>query len=167
MRDPSTRPEPAERGVHDGVRGQARRPRTVSLVLALIWLVAGCGHFMHHEADEIWSNAEGQTGIDKLIGLTTTMEKSVAKARDDEDYQAGLDTLHHQFHALKKGFCHVTEAEAAQPSYVTATTLRREMRTVFHRLWKFRERRDVRNAHLDVFATRLRELRETLRAVKG
>jgi hypothetical protein len=61
----------------------------------------------------------------------------------------------------------VNEAQAATTAYAKAVTIRREMRTVFHRLWKFREDSTLREAHLDLFAKRLQELRETVQAIKS
>lgn len=48
-----------------------------------------------------------------------------------------------------------------------SNTLRREMRTVFHRLWKYRDDPARRAAHLDLLAKRVQELREALQAVQS
>lgn len=46
-------------------------------------------------------------------------------------------------------------------------TIRREMRSVFHRLWRYRDDPAMRALHLDLFAKRLQELREAVQAVRG
>ncbi len=133
--------------------------------LSLLLVLSGCSRFMHPKAAEYLEQAKGKTGVETLTNLTSMMEATLPEARDPQAYQAGLDKLHDQFHALKDGFCDVTEEQAAHPSYVKAATIRRETRTVFHRLWKYRDDQAFRDAHLDLFATRLQELRNALQAI--
>lgn len=133
---------------------------------------AGCGSLMHPRADEFLNQAQGATGqgasgIDTAVNLTTMLETSIKAARSGDNYQASLDDLHDQFHALGKAFCQVTEAQSSSAGYAKAVTLRKEMRTIFHRLWKYRDEQTLRELHLDLFAKRVQELREALQAMKG
>ncbi len=147
---------------------------TVAFLLGLSTLT-GCGKLLHPRAGEFLKQAqegsgggEGKAqGIPTLINLTGMMEATLQAARREPASPAALNDLHDQFHALHQAFCQVTEAQAASPFYVKAVTLNKELRTVFHRLWKFRTDAMLRDLHLELFALRLRELRETLQAVSG
>jgi hypothetical protein len=147
---------------------------TFACLLGLSALV-GCGQLMHPRAGEFLKQAqqgsgagEGKAhGIPTLINLTGMMEASLQAARRETASPSALNDLHDQFHALHQVFCQVTEVQAASPFYVKAVTLNKELRTVFHRLWKYRTDAMLRDLHLDLFALRLRELRETLQAVSG
>lgn len=137
--------------------------------------LAGCGTLLHPRAGEFLQQARDAggpgeakaTGLSTALNLTTMMEASLQAARRDPASQAALNDLHDQFHALHQAFCQVTEAQAASPFYVKAVTLNKELRTVFHRLWKYRTDAMLRDLHLDLFALRLRELREALQSVSG
>lgn len=140
-----------------------------------VFALTACGSLMHPRAGEFLKQAqegsgggEGKAqGIPTLINLTGMMEATLQAARREPASPAALNDLHDQFHALHQAFCQVTEAQAASPFYVKAVTLNKELRTVFHRLWKFRTDAMLRDLHLELFALRLRELRETLQAVSG
>lgn len=136
-------------------------------LLPLALALSACGHFMHPKASEYLKQAQGSSGLETMINLTGMLERSVIATREADNFQAGLDDLHNQLHALKKSFCLVTEAQARTPAYAKAVTIRQEMRTVFHRLWKYRSDPVLRGSHLDLFATRVQELRDALQAVKG
>lgn len=140
-----------------------------SLGIALLLLsAAGCG-WMHPKAGEFLAQAQrGQAdGVTTLLNLTAMMDESLKAARGTGAYEPALDDLHNQFHALHDAFCGVTKEQAATPAYATASTIEREMRVVFHRLWKHREDQAKRDAHLELFARRVQELRSALQAVKG
>ncbi len=78
-----------------------------------------------------------------------------------------MDDLHNQLHALDKAMCQVTPQQADTPAYSKATTLRKELWTIFKPLWRHRDDQPVREAHLDLVNARLQDLRESLRALKG
>jgi hypothetical protein len=144
--------------------------RAISLV-AMMALV-GCGSLMHPKAGDFLKQAQGPagqeaSGIATLINLTTMMETSAKAARAGQNYEEGLDDLHNQFYALGKAFCLVTEAQSSAPAYVKAVTIKREMKTVFRRLWKYRDDPALREVHADLFMKRAQELREALQAVRG
>lgn len=125
------------------------------------------GEFLKQAQEGSGAGGAKDRGLPTLINLTGMMEASLQAARREPDSQAALNDLHDQFHALHQAFRRVTEAQTASPFYVKAETLRRELRTVFHRLWKYRADAMLRDLHLDLFSLRLQELRETLQAMSG
>lgn len=139
----------------------------VVVAAALIAGLSGCGSLMHPRAGEFLEQAKGASGIETQINLTTMIEAGIKAVRGQADYEAGLDTLHNQVYALKKSACDVTEEQAKTVAYAKAATLRREIGTIFYRLWKVRDDQAKRDAHLDLLAKRVEELREALQAVKG
>jgi hypothetical protein len=121
--------------------------------------LTGCGSLMHPRAGEFLEQAE--------INLTNMVEASIKSIQGKADYQDGLDTLHNQLYALKKSSCQVTEEQGKTVAYAKAHTLRREIGTIFHRLWKKRDDQALRDMHLELLAKRVGELREALQAAKG
>jgi hypothetical protein len=139
---------------------------TFAFCIALL-LSAGCGKLMHPKAGEILEQAKGPTGIDTQINLAARIEESITALRGQPNYETGLDTLHNQLYALKTTGCDVTEAQAKTTAYAKATTLRKEVGTICHRLWKSREDQARRDVHLDLLGKRVQELRETLQTIKA
>lgn len=139
----------------------------VVVVVVTGWLLAGCGSLMHPRAGEFLEQAKGASGVETEINLTNMIEASIAGLKGRSDYEAGLDTLHNQLYALKKAGCQVTEEQGKAVAYAKAATLRREIGTVFRRLWKSREDQALRDMHLDLLARRIQELRGTLQTVKS
>lgn len=143
--------------------------KTATRLVAVAGLVAGltgCGSLMHPKAGEFLEQAKGADGIETQLNLIKMAEGSIAAARGKAKPQTELDTLHNQLYALKKAGCQVTEEQATAVPYAKVYTLRREVGTIFHRLWKTREDQAVREIHLDLLSKRLGELREALQAVK-
>jgi len=60
----------------------------------------------------------------------------------------------------------VTKEQAATPAYALAVTKEKELFAIFKRLWKYKDNQPQRDAHLDLFAQEVRELRETVQRVK-
>jgi hypothetical protein len=147
----------------------ARVPRDGLLTFAGLVLLAnvGCGSMMHPKAGEILQQAKGTSGIDTQINLTTKISEQIGVLRGQRNYESGLDLLHNQLYALKTTACDVTEAQSKTVAYAKAVTLRKEVGTIFHRLWKSREDQARRDAHLDLLSNRIQELRDTLQEVKG
>ena len=143
--------------------------RRVSLIALSLWLVvlSGCSSLFHPRAEEFFNQAKGETGVDTALALTDMMNASLEQAKSEIGESTGLADLHDQFHALHHSFCDVTESQAATPAYTKAVTLSKEMREVFHRLWKYKDNQTLRTLHLDLFATRLQELRQTLQAIQA
>ncbi|MCC7214807.1 MAG: hypothetical protein IT387_08110, partial [Nitrospira sp.] len=52
------------------------------------------------------------------------------------------------------------------PAYALAVTHKKELSAIFKRLWKFKDDQPQRDQHLELLATELKELRETLRTIK-
>jgi hypothetical protein len=129
--------------------------------------LTGCGSLMHPRAGEFLEQAKGASGIETEINLTNMVEASIKSIQGKADYQDGLDTLHNQLYALKKSSCQVTEEQGKTVAYAKAHTLRREIGTIFHRLWKKRDDQALRDMHLELLAKRVGELREALQAAKG
>lgn len=141
---------------------------TRALVIgAFMVTLTGCGSLMHPRAGEFLEQAKGSSGIETEINLTNMVEASIKSVQGKADYQDGLDTLHNQVYALKKAACQVTEEQGKTVAYAKAHTLRREIGTIFHRLWKNREDQALRDMHLELLAKRVGELREALQAAKG
>ena len=141
------------------------KPHLLGLAFVLL-TVSGCGMLFYPKAGDFRKQAQGATGVETLLNLTTMLEAS-AKVMRGENYMTGLDDLHNQFHALHDSMCGVTEEQAKTPHYAKAVTLEREMWVVFKRLWRTRENQAVREVNLDLFSKRNQELREALQAVKG
>jgi hypothetical protein len=139
----------------------------IGLVLVTVMGLTGCGSLMHPRAEEFLTQAKGSNGIETQLNLIQMVQSSIEAARGQGDFEPKLDTLHNQLYALKTAGCQVTEAQASTVAYAKASTLRREVRTIFRQLWKVKDDPSLRDAHLDMLATRLQELREALQAVKG
>lgn len=151
------------------MRGNRAGPGWLIVPLALFLagpLLVSCGLVMHPKAGDYLRQARGADGIETLLTLTSMMEESLRGTRGAA-YEASLDKLHDQFHALHRALCQVSETHAAHPAYVKAVTLEEEMRAVFHRLWEYRRDDTFRDLHLDLFAARLRELRSSLQSVRS
>lgn len=146
--------------------------KTVTQIVTMVGLVAGligftgCGSMMHPKAGEYLEQAKGPTGVETQLNLITMLETSIKAVRGQANYEAGLDTVHNQLYALKKAGCQVTDAQSKTLAYSKASTLRREVKTVFHRLWKVREDAAQRDLHLELLLVRLGELRDALQSVK-
>ena len=138
---------------------------TFSFCLALS-VTSGCGTLMHPKAGDFLNQAKGENGIVTQINLTDMIQKTIDAARSQGDYEPSLSDLHDQLYALHKAGCQVSGDLAPNVAYHRAVTIRSELRTIFHRLWKFRDDPALRDNHLDLLATRVRELREALQAVK-
>lgn len=133
----------------------------------LLVTLAGCGRLMHPRAGEMLAQAKGADGIETQTNLIAQMDRSIDNLRGQRDYEAGLETLHNQLYALREAGCEVTEAQSKTPAYARVVTLRKEVGTVFHRLWKTREDHALRDIHLDLLDKRLHELSDALHTVKG
>jgi hypothetical protein len=143
------------------------RALMVSIVLIMVTGLTGCSYLFYPRAGEYLERAKGPTGIDTILNLTTMLEASTKAARSPENYQAAMDDLHNQVHALNDAFCQVTKPQAETPAYAKAVTINKEIWTIFKRLWWNRNDQALREVHLDLFAKRLGELRETLKSLKG
>lgn len=131
----------------------------LSLVLVA---VTGCASLFHPGAEKFYEEAKGATGADTALNLLQMLEASIRQAKTEQGDSPGLQAVHDQLHALHGAFCHLPEDQADSPAFATAVTLRKELGTVYHRVWEFRDDPLRRARHLDLLAARLRELRHEL-----
>ena len=138
-------------------------------VLALALMLAGlsgCSYLFYPRAGDYATQAKGASGVETMINLTNMMEATAAKAKGGKGVDTAFDDVHNQFHALNDAFCGVTDAQAKTPTYDLAVTHKKELGTIFGRLWKFKGDQPQRDLHLDLLITELKELRETLQTIK-
>lgn len=139
-----------------------------TFILGLVLVAStGCSYLFYPRAGEFLEKAKGASGIETMVNLTTMLEASAKAAHGGQGYDAALNDLHNQFHALHDAFCDVTKEQASIPAYAKAVTINKELWVIFKRLWKYRNEQPGRDTHLDLFAKRVQELRESLQAVKG
>ena len=142
--------------------------RTTSLMALIILLVvsSGCSYLFYPRAGDYAAQAKGATAIDTLVNLTTTMEATATKAKGGKGNDAAFDDYHNQLHALLDSYCEVTKEQEKTPAYDLAVTHKKELVTIFKRLWKFKDDQPQRDQHLDLSIAELKELRETLQTIK-
>ena len=139
-----------------------------NLLAAAMLLISltGCSYLFWPRADEDLQKAKGANGVETILNLTTMLEASAKAARGGKGYDQSLNDLHNQFHALDNAFCGVTKEQAQTPAYALAVTKEKELFAIFKRLWKYKGDQPQRDAHLDLFAQEVRELRETVQRLK-
>ena len=134
-------------------------------VLSSVLLLSGCSSLIHPKAEEFYSQAKGVTGKQTALALLAMMETSAQRARAEQGESPELDNLHNQFHAFHRTFCEFTEQQSATTAFEQAYTLNKELKAIFHRLWKFKNDTALRAIHLDLFSDRLKELKEVLQSI--
>ncbi len=127
--------------------------------------LTGCMGLFHPQAEEIYNQAKGPNAQQTALTLVGLMESSAQQAKTEHGASPGLEDLHNQFHAFHQSFCDFSEEQRATTPYEQAVTLNKELKTVFHRLWKFKNDTALRTAHLDLLLSRLRELRSLVQAI--
>ncbi|HET9575528.1 MAG TPA: hypothetical protein VFP04_03945 [Nitrospira sp.] len=137
----------------------------LALTLLLMGL-SGCSYLFYPRAGDYAAQAKGESGVETLVNLTNMMEASAAKAKGGKGVDNAFDDFHNQLHALLDSFCGVTKEQAKTPAYDLAVTHKKELLAIFKRLWKFKDDQPQRDQHLDLSIAELKELRETLQAIK-
>lgn len=137
----------------------------LALTLLLMGL-SGCSYLFYPRAGDYAAQAKGASGVETLVNLTNMMEASAAKAKGGKGVDNAFDDFHNQLHALLDSFCGVTKEQAKTPAYDLAVTHQKELLAIFKRLWKFKDDQPQRDQHLDLSIAELKELRETLQAIK-
>ena len=132
----------------------------------LLLSTSGCSYLFYPHAKEFTAKAKGTTGVETLINLTTMAEATAQKAKGGKGVDQPFDDLHNQFHAIDNSICCVEKSVTAQPSYALAVTHNKELGTIFKRLWKFKDHQPQRDQHLDLFASELQEMRQTLQTLR-
>ena len=142
--------------------------RTVSILIVIILstVSSGCSYLFYPRAGDYAAQAKGATGVETMINLTTMMEATAAKAKGGKGNDAAFDDYHNQLHALLDSYCELTKEQQKTPTYDLAVTHKKELITIFKRLWKFKNDQPQRDQHLDLSIAELKELRETLQAIK-
>lgn len=137
------------------------------VILMAMTLLTGCMGLFHPQAEEIYNQAKAPNAQNTALTILGMMETSAQQAKTEHGESQGLENLHNQFHAFQKTFCDFSDLERATTAYEQAVTLNKELKTVFHRLWKFKQDTSLRTAHLDLFLARIQELRTTIQAIPG
>ncbi|MGD9852082.1 MAG: hypothetical protein AB7T38_12510 [Nitrospirales bacterium] len=138
-------------------------------MLLVTWVallsLTGCMGLFHPQAKEIYSQAKGPNAQQTALTLVGLMESSAQQAKTELGESQGLENLHNQFHAFHHSLCDFSEEQQATTAYEQAVTLNKELQTVFHRLWKFKNDTSLRTVHLDLMLSRIRELHSVLQAM--
>lgn len=142
------------------------RSINIVLVTVLLGTINGCSYLFYPRADDYAAQAKGATGVDTMVNLTNMMEATAAKAKGGKGNDAAFDDYHNQLHALLNSYCEVTKEQQKTPAYDLAVTHKKELVTIFKRLWKFKDDQPQRDQHLDLSVAELKELRETLQLIK-
>ncbi|QOJ36035.1 MAG: hypothetical protein HRU82_14255 [Nitrospira sp.] len=126
----------------------------------------GCSYLFYPQAKEFAERAKGADNVETLLNLTAMMESSAKAAQSGSGHDQGLRDLHNQFHAFDDSLCAVDKTRRETPAFALAVTHNKELWAIFKRTWKFKDEQPQRSQHLELFATEVRELRETLQKLK-
>lgn len=141
--------------------------KTLFTLAALLMLsTTGCSYLFYPHAKEFTENAKGATVLETVINLTNMAEASAIAAKGGTGVDQSLDDLHNQFHAISDSICRIEKSVREQPTYALAVTHNKELKAIFKRLWKFKDDQPRRDQHLNLFASKLVELRETLQTLR-
>ena len=136
------------------------------LIGLLLLSTSGCSYLFYPHAKEFTAKAKGETGVETLINLTTMAEATALKAKGGKGVDEAFDDLHNQFHAIDDSVCSIDKSPRQQPTYALAVTHNKELKTIFKRLWKFKDDQPQRDQHLDLFVSKLQEMRQTLQSLR-
>lgn len=137
-----------------------------SLLGVVLLTTGGCSYLFYPHAKEFTEKAKGGSTVDTLLNLTTMMEASAKAGQQGRGKDQPLDDLHNQLHAFDNTICCVDKNKRDLPAYDLVVTHNKELWAIFKRVWKFKEDQPQRSQHLDLFATEVRELRDSLQALK-
>ena len=142
--------------------------RTIGLLVLAVTLtsLSGCSYLFYPRAGDYATQAKGASGVETMINLTMMMEATAGKAKGGKGVDAAFDDIHNQFHALNGAFCSVTDAQTKTPAYDLAVTHKKELTTIFKRVWKFKDDQPQRDQHLDLLSEELKELRSTIQTIQ-
>jgi hypothetical protein len=136
-------------------------------VIGLVILTtSGCSYLFYPHAKEFTEKAKGADTIETLINLTNMMETTAKAGQNGRGDDQAFNDLHNQWHAFDNTICCVDKDKRETPAYALAVTHNKELRAIFKRVWKFKDDQPQRSQHLELFATEVRELRESLQALK-
>jgi hypothetical protein len=143
-----------------------RQAFTLFTLSILALTLTGCSYLFYPHAKEFAAKAKDQNDIQTLINLTNMMEASAKAARSGKGVDQALDDLHNQFHAFDDSLCCVDKVTREKPAHALAVTHNKELWAIFKRVWKFKNDQPQREQHLDLFASEVKELRETLQTLR-
>jgi hypothetical protein len=136
-------------------------------VIGMVMLTAsGCSYLFYPHAKEFTEKAKGADTIETLINLTNMMETTAKAGQNGRGDDQAFNDLHNQWHAFDNTICCVDKDKRETPAYALAVTHNKELRAIFKRVWKFKDDQPQRSQHLELFATEVRELRESLQALR-
>ena len=136
-------------------------------VIGLVLLAgSGCSYLFYPHAKEFTEKAKGANTVETLVNLTNMMEASAKAGQTGKGDDQAFNDLHNQLHAFDNTICHVDKGKQETPAYALAVTHTKELWAVFKRVWKFKDDQPQRSQHLELFASELRELRESLQALR-
>ena len=136
-------------------------------LLALVLLsTGGCSYLFYPHAKEFTEKAKGGNTVETLINLTNMMEASAKAGQQGTGKDQALDDLHNQLHAFDNSICCVEKIKRGTPAYALVVTHNKELWSIFKRVWKFKDDQPQRSQHLELFATEIRELRDSLHTLK-
>ena len=143
------------------------RQGIVLLVIGLFLVgTGGCSYMFYPHAKDFADKAKGANQVETLVNLTNMMERSAQEARTGKGYDQALNDLHNQFHAFDDHLCDVDKTMREQPAHALAVTHDKELWAIFKRVWKFKDDQPQREQHLELFASEVKQLRETLQTLK-
>lgn len=143
------------------------RQLILSGFLGFVMLTAGgCSYLFYPHAKDFTEKAKGGTTVETLMNLTTMMETSAKAGQQGKGKDQALDDLHNQLHAFDNTICCVDKNKRDLPAYDLVVTHNKELWAIFKRVWKFKDDQPQRSQHLELFATEVRELRESLQTLK-
>ncbi|HNA28136.1 MAG TPA: hypothetical protein PLI01_15125 [Nitrospira sp.] len=137
-----------------------------SLLGVVLLTTGGCSYLFYPHAKEFTEKAKGGSTVETLLNLTTMMEASAKAGQQGRGNDQPLDDLHNQLHAFDNTICCVDKNKRELPAYDLVVTHNKELWAIFKRTWKFKDDQPQRSQHLDLFATEVRELRDSLQALK-
>ncbi|MFZ1804402.1 MAG: hypothetical protein WAU05_10800 [Nitrospira sp.] len=136
------------------------------ITLLLLLSTSGCSYLFYPHAKDFTAKAKGTTGVETLVNLTNMAEATAKSAKGGKGVDQPFDDLHNQFHAIDNSICSVEKSVREQPAYALAVTHNKELGTIFKRLWKFKDDQPQRDQHLDLLASELQEMRQTLQTLR-
>ena len=137
-----------------------------SLLGFVIVTAGGCSYVFYPHAKAFTEKAKGGTTVETLINLTNMMEASAKSGQQGKGKDQAFDDLHNQLHAFDNTICCVEKNKRALPAYDLVVTHNKELWAIFKRVSKFKDDQPQRSQHLELFATEVRELRDSLQALK-
>ena len=137
-----------------------------SLLGFVLVITGGCSYLFYPHPKDFTEKAKGGTTVETLVNLTNMMEASAKAGQQGTGKDQAFDDLHNQLHAFDNNLCDIDKHKRDLPAYDLAVTHNKELWAIFKRVWKFKDDQPQRSQHLELFATEVRETRDSLQALK-